>query len=332
MEFYGLKSKKEEAQIKSYVERLDKFHLPIIVDKKHFSKLLNIREMELGYILKQLEHKYYHTFKIKKKSGGERIINAPSKKLYTIQKWVLNNILDNITFSEYAMGFVKKKSIVDNAKVHLNKNCVLNVDIKNFFTSIKRNKVFGLFYYYGYTNYVSYILSRLCTYNDYLPQGAPTSPIISNIICFKLDKRLSGLARKFNASYTRYADDITFSSNYSIFGMLKMINKILGEEGFRINESKTRILYKHQRQEVTGLVVNKKVHVNKKYINSLKQEIYYCKKYGVHSHRERVKDESSFYKEHIYGKVEFVKMVDKELGEKLFKELDSINWESEYGT
>lgn len=329
MEIYGLKSKEEKKQVKSYIERLNHFCLPIIFDKKHLSQILNIGEMELGCILKQLEHKHYHLFKIKKKSGGERIINAPSKKLYTIQKWILNNILNNITFSEYAMGFCKNKSIVDNAKVHLNKSCVLNVDIENFFTSIKRKSVFGLFYYHGYTNYVSYILSRLCTYNDYLPQGAPTSPIISNIICFKLDKRLSGLAKKFNANYTRYADDITFSSNVSILKMLPIVKMILNEEGFEINEKKTRMLYKHQRQEVTGLIVNEKeVHINHKYIDTLKQELYYCNKYGVNSHRQRINDNRSFYKEHMYGKVEFLRMVNKELGDKFFEKLNLINWES----
>ena len=323
------KNKDELLLAISYAERLARYNLPIIFDKRHLSKILNIDEFQLNYILKELENKYYHSFKIIKKYGGERIINAPSNKLLIIQKWILNNILNNITISEYAMGFCKKKSILDNAKVHLNKQCILNIDIKDFFTNISRKRIFGIFYYYGYSNYVSYILSRLCTYCDYLPQGAATSPILSNIVCYKLDKRLNGLAKKFDANYTRYADDITFSANYNIFEMLPLIREILIDEGFLINERKTRLLYKHQRQEVTGLVVNgKSVRVNRKYIKDFKKELYYCKKYGVSSHREHISDDKSFYKEHMYGKAEFVRMIDKELGEKLFLELGTINWES----
>lgn len=313
-----------------YVKRLQGFNLPVIFDKKHLLQELciTISEREFGYMLKELESKQYHTFKIKKKNGSDRSINAPSKKLYSIQKWILDNILNNISVSEYAMGFCKNKSIVDNAKKHLNKSCIINLDIEDFFTSIKRKRVFGIFYYCGYTKYVSYILSRLCTYFDYLPQGAPTSPIISNIVCYKLDKRLAGLAKKFNASYTRYADDITFSSNDDIVRIIPIIKEILIEEGFVINERKTRILYKHNRQEVTGLVVNgKSPNVNKKFINSVKTEIYFCNKYGVYNHRMKIKNDKSFYKEHMYGKVEFIKMVNENIGKKLFLELERINWE-----
>lgn len=143
----------------------------------------------------------------------------------------------------------------------------------------------------------------------------------------KLDKRLSKLAESFNAKYTRYADDITISGKYNIHNILEIVYKIIDEENFSINIEKTRIRYYYQRQEVTGLIVNSnKVNVSKKYIKKVKQEIYYCLKFGVSDHLMHNNINKRFYKDHLYGKVYYIYMVNHTLGSQLLKELERINW------
>ena len=151
--------------------------------------------------------------------------------------------------------------------------------------------------------------------------------MISNIVAKHLDIRLNELAKCYNAVYSRYADDITFSGAYNIRNMISVVTKIIEEENFQVNVKKTRYAYYYQRQEVTGLIVNKKVSVPKKYLREIYKEIYYCQKYGVSSHLVKTDNHKSFYKEYMYGKAYFVNMVDKEKGQKILSDLDSIMWE-----
>ena len=211
--------------------------------------------------------------------------------------------------------------------MHVGKDCVVNMDIKDFFPTIMQERIFRVFYYYGYTKEVSNMLSRLCTVYGVLPQGAPTSPYLANIVCRRLDKRLSSLAEKYEATYTRYADDITFSGKYGVQEIINPAIEIISDEGFSINEKKTRTAFKYQRQEVTGLNVSGgKVSVDRAYRKALLQEIYYCKKYGPTDHLSHINCDKRFYQEHLYGKAYFIHMVDRDLGEKILKLLDEINW------
>lgn len=317
-----------EAAIK-YATNLLNLNLPVIFDKQHFSFLVGRELSEITKMMALIESNYYHEVQIPKKSGGVRLLNIPAVGLRLIQRWILDNILYRIQVSSYCNGFCKKKSICTNAQGHLHQECVVNIDLKDFFPSITQKQIFRIFYYYGYTVELSYMLSRLCTYDGYLPQGAPTSPCLSNIVCLKLDKRLAGLAKKYEAVYSRYADDITFSGRYRVEKIISVAKRIICEEGFSLNEDKTRIAYNYQRQEVTGICVNnKEMHVNKKYIKKFRMQIYYCKKYGVQSHLEHIKCNKHFYKEHMYGKAYYINMVDKKLGRQLLEQLDCINWES----
>ena len=241
-----------------------------------------------------------------------------------------SNITDlyNIRVSDYAMGFRKKYSIATNAKIHTGKKCVVNMDLKDFFPSITQKQVFQIFYYYGYTIDVSYLLSRLCTHEGRVPQGAPTSPYLSNIICLKLDKRLSKLAEKCEADYTRYADDITFSGGAGLKSIILRVKEIIEDEGFVVNEKKTRIQFDYQGQEVTGINVSgEKITVNKRYKKKIFQEIYYCKKYGPSNHLKHVGCDKRFYKEHMYGKAYFVHMIEPDIGKEILRQLDEIRWE-----
>ncbi len=311
----------------SYAERLIENNMPVIFDLKHFSLVSGV---PLEHITKMLfaDTNFYSSASIPKKSGGVRTLNIPAVELKFLQRWILDNILARISISSHATGFCNNKSIVNNAKIHLGSECVLNMDIKEFFPSITFKMVFRIFIYYGYTKELSFMFAKLCTYENSLPQGSPASPYISNIVSLRLDKRLSLLAKKFEANYSRYADDITFSGSLGIENLVEITSKILEEEGFEVNRKKTRMQYSHQRQEVTGLIINDgNVRVNKKYKKDLYQTLYYCKKFGVTSHLQKINCHKSFYKEHLYGKAYFVNMVEPEEGEKLFKALDEIQWD-----
>ncbi len=312
----------------NYATRLINCNLPVIFDLRHLALLIGIEPSDLGKILYLSDIYLYRKTTIPKKSGGERNLLIPSISLKYIQSWILNNILYNIPISQEANGFCKGKSIVSNAEKHLGKECLVNIDIKDFFPTISIKQVFRIFIYYGYTKELSYILAKLCTFEGRLPQGSPASPYISNIVSLKLDKRLSKLSVKYNADYSRYADDITFSGPKNLKNILPIAEKIINEEGFIINESKTRISYRHQRQSVTGLIVNgQEVKISKYFKRQLQSEIYFCKKFGVSEHQKRCNDNHNFYKEHIYGKAYFVNMVEPELAKRLLAQLDEIDWD-----
>lgn len=311
----------------SYATRLLDNHLPVIFDIKHLSQLIGIPVQNLLNMVFANEL-FYSTAHIPKKAGGVRELNIPSVDLKYIQKWILTNVLSYMPISRSAYAFQSHLSIVDNAKVHLHRYCVLNTDIKDFFPSITFERVFRLFAYYGYTKELSFVLAKLCTYNSILPQGSPASPRISNICCLKLDARLSALATKYEAQYTRYADDITFSGLHDLSSILKPLSAILQSEGFIINKKKTRITFPHQRQEVTGLIVNNSsVAIPGSYKRSLSQELYYCQKYGVADHLRKIGCNKAFYKEHIYGKIYFINMVEPNTAKKFFELANQIEWD-----
>ncbi len=193
-----------------YAERLIENNLPVIFDREHIALLLGINYDYVNKIM-LFTDKFYKVYKMKKKNGDYREISIPNVRLRYIQRWLLDNILYKISVSEHVTGFVPKKSIVDNAIKHVNKELVLAMDIKEFFPSVKFEKIFNIFYYYGYTKEVSYCLARICTLDGSLPQGAPTSPYLANIVCKRMDMRIESLCGKINAIFTRYADDITIS-------------------------------------------------------------------------------------------------------------------------
>jgi len=250
----------------------------------------------------------YLQFEINKKSGGKRIINAPVKRLKVIQK-CLNIIFQSVNqIHPSAFGFVENKSIYDNAKIHIGQNYVFNLDLNDFFTSIDQARIwsrlqqppFLLNENFGRLELANIISALLCAkievnrknnenewtkvYKNVLPQGAPTSPVISNIICKQLDFYLFAVSKKFNLNYSRYADDITFSSMHNVYqkngDFITEVHRIIATQNFSINENKTRLQKIGFRQEVTGLVVNEKVNVQKQYIKELRMWLYYWESYG----------------------------------------------------
>lgn len=232
----------------------------------------------------------YRQFHIPKKSGGVRTITAPDGELKNIM-YTLAFILSELYIpTPEAIAFVPKRSIVDNAQVHMGKNYVLNIDLSDFFTSITSHMVERGLYKLGFSPTVAQCLSTICTYPvvvdkkvlNVVPQGAPTSPLISNICAMTLDRRLSGLAKRFHLSYTRYADDITFSSNHNVYHkdgeFMQELYRIISDCHFTVNEKKTRLQKRGGRQEVTGLTVSVKPNVCRKYIKNLRALIHHISK------------------------------------------------------
>jgi hypothetical protein len=228
----------------------------------------------------------YTRFTIPKRRGGERTIEAPSDKLKSLQRRILHRLLNPLPVHAAATGFVRGRSIVDNAKPHVASGVVINLDLADFFPTITVERVTALFRALGWDADSSTILSRICTNEGHVPLGAPTSPAISNLICRRMDARLTGLVEHYDGSYTRYADDMTISlpglgrnkrlrarkpdkparserpDRFPSRKLLTLIRQIIEEEGFRIQmKKKVRIQRPHQRQTATGLVVNQDVNL-----------------------------------------------------------------------
>lgn len=233
-----------------------------------FQELLGEELWEWAYTERDRLHKHYKEIKIPKKFGGVRKISAPDDKLKEIQRIIYDKILSGVTPHPCCHGFTKNRSTVTNARFHTGKRMVVNIDLKDFFPSISSERVLDTLRSIGTSTKPDHIelefLTRLTTYRGCLPQGASTSPALANLACHCLDKRLAGMAKKLEAFYTRYADDMTFSGNKNIIGAIPVIRGIIRDEKFEIAEKKVRILRRGNRQEVTGLAVNEKVAVPRK--------------------------------------------------------------------
>lgn len=199
---------------------------------------------------------FYRTYRIPKKRGGWRSIHSPSKELKAVQAWILRNILNKLSTSSYATAYVNGRRLLDNVSPHVSNRYFLSVDVRDFFPSVRSFRVRQLFETIGYSRSATNILGRLCSYFSGLPQGAVTSPSLSNLVCLRLDRRLAGLASRKNVVFTRYADDITFSTNNRnvLPRLLPSVYRILRDEGFEPHEDKTRILGPRTRCLITGLV------------------------------------------------------------------------------
>lgn len=283
--------------------------------KEDLLKLLNsIKKMELEdcglakafhpITMKQLnyycnpKHTFhrYKQFVIPKKSGGKRTITAPQRGCFRLMLSALNELFKALyTPSVYAMGFTEGRSIVTNADVHKNQNYVFNIDLKDFFPSIRQPRVWKRLQLppFNFPRAVANIIAGLCamqvkkedgTFDYVLPQGAPTSPIITNMVCDKLDRRLAGLAKRFGLRYTRYADDITFSSPHYVYipegEFRKELKRIITDQGFTINDKKTRLQKRTMRQEVTGIIVSSKLNVSQAYVREIRDLLYIWQRYG----------------------------------------------------
>lgn len=323
-----------------------------LTSREDIARLLEVDESRLIYHLYIVPlSSRYSTFTIIKRNGKPRAITAPATALKILQQ-KLNQVLQVVYESKKpAHGFLRERSILTNAQPHIRKRNILNIDLEDFFPSINFGRVRGMFMAspYRLNAEVATLLAQICCYNNQLPQGAPTSPIVSNMICAKLDSELQYLAKKYGCLYTRYADDITFSTYIRHFpptlasisnstGRTEIggeLLQVVNNNGFKINTEKSRLQAKNRRQEVTGITVNEKPNVTRRYVRQIRAMLHAWATYGYEKaekeylekynkkHRHSSKQQPSF-KHVVKGKIEFLGMVKGEYDSVYLKLLSKL--------
>ncbi len=325
-------------------ERLEKHHLPYFAGVEALAQAMNVSVGELRFLSfqrKVSKISHYKRFYMLKKLGGMRLISAPMPRLKNAQRWLLDNILQQVPLHPAVHGFRQEHSIVSNAEPHLGQDIVINMDLKDFFPSVNYRRVKGVFRSLGYSEQLATIFALLCTEPEvdevvldgetyyvakserHLPQGAPTSPAMTNIICRRLDCRLQGMADTLNFTYSRYADDLTFSaSDNAARNMTKLLwqtKKIVADEGFILHPEKLRIMRKGSRKEVTGIVVNEKLNINRKALHNFRALLFQIEKDGIEGKYWKGSDA---FLSSIKGYANYVAMVNPEKGQPL---VDRVN-------
>lgn len=256
---------------------------------------------------------YYRDYKIKKRSGGLRAICMPKEPLAQLQQFILETILREIPVDAHAFAYRPGVGIRDCAVPHLWQNVLIHADIKDFFHSVREDMVFkALLRETGYSNSLVRFLSRVCCYRDYLPQGACTSPALSNIVFKPCDEALAAMARRLGLEYTRYSDDLYFSGGRGVDAeaAVKELRQILADHGFCLNTGKTKVSGRQQRQCVVGVVVNRKLQVTRQYRRDLLQELYYVEKFGADAEGAKQLGDYRRYLQILQGKVAHVLHID----------------------
>jgi retron-type reverse transcriptase len=330
------------AQTGSDAEKLSSLGLPVLHHAGELAERLGLSISQLRFLTYHRRGAtlvHYHRFGIPKKTGGIRAISAPKPALARAHRWVLAQVLDKLEVRAPAHGFVRHRSIVTNAAPHVGRRVVLNLDLESFFPTVGFRRVKGLFRKLGYAEQVATLLALLCTEpprvearldgkrlwialgQRVLPQGACTSPAITNAICRRLDARLSGLAKHFGFTYTRYADDLTFSGDdrSRVGRLLGCVRKVVTSEGFREHGDKTHVMGSGRRQEVTGVVVNQKLSTARDERRALRAMLHNVARRGLAAeNREGHADFASY----LQGRVAFACMVDPSLEPVLRPALD----------
>ena len=306
-------------------------------NRDDIAKMLGITTKQLNFHLYVLPStKRYKVFIVPKKSEEPRQISAPASPIKIIQRKLVQ-VLEAVYQPKLATyGFVKGRDIIKNARLHKKRRYVFNVDLENFFPTIHFGRVRGMFMKnpYNLSDEVSTILAQICCHNSILPQGAPTSPIISNMICARLDAKLKQLAKEHFCTYSRYADDITFSTSRSKFpsALARLsdirqvevggeLSSLIEENGFKVNSKKVRLQLEQQRQEVTGLIVNKYPNVPRRFLKQVRAILFAWDKYTVESTSQNYFENHAKHKyldpkvhrppfqKIVLGKIQFIGMV-----------------------
>ena len=335
--------------------RLQRFGLPEFQTPEQLSHWIGLPLNRVAWLVHRFsggrpemeELAHYHFRWIKKRLGGWRLIESPKTTLKLVQTKILRELLDKVPVHAASHGFVKGRSILTNARAHVGQSVVLKFDLTNFYTTVSFARVVAIFRSLGYSREVAIWLGLLTTsavpgnlrFQDqgpyalvpylrrHLPQGAPTSPALANLSAFGLDLRLTGLARSFGAHYTRYADDLTLSGpeelGKALRTLIPLTQQIIRQERFVLNPEKRRVLRAHQRQTVTGVVVNQKPNVSRGDFDRLKAILTNCVKQGPSTqNQKRVED---FY-HHLQGRIAHVSMLNPLRGQKLTLLFQSIDW------
>ncbi len=326
--------------------KLKALGLPVLATPAELAAALGLSIAHLRWLAFHTEvasRVHYISFTVPKRSGGTRTLSAPHRKLATAQQWILRNILDRLPVEPPAQGFIAGRSILTNARQHVGRAVVLNMDLEAFFPSIGFPRVRCVFARLGYSPAVATILGLLTTecprrqvqYDGKtyhvatgprgLPQGACTSPALSNQVARRLDKRLGGLAHKLGLAYTRYADDLTFSGDAALVErvgyLMARVRHIAEAERFAVNRKKTRVLRRNAAQSVTGLIVNDRPAVPRVEVRRVRAILHRARTEGIDAqNREGLPRFHAW----LRGKIAYIQMVRPEVGARLKSELDAV--------
>jgi RNA-directed DNA polymerase len=337
-------------------DRLTANGLPPLVTPTDLAAWLGLAPARLAWLIHRFsdlqvpavhQAAHYHYRWIAKRSGGERLIEAPKPLLKAVQEKILREILDKVPPHTAAHGFRAGRSIVTNAHPHVGQRVLVKVDLQNFYPSVSYSRVVAIFRSLGYSREVSTWLARLTTtklpldfvrqsrkqkkwspyLSRHLPQGAPTSPALANLSAFALDLRLAGLARTFAARYTRYADDLSFSGDGSLVRGLRvflpLVHRIIRNCRFVPHPDKGKILRSQMRQTVTGVVVNARTNIRRADFDRLKALLHNCVRLGPASQNRAAHPHFAY---HLLGRIAHVRALNPARGEKLLALYRQINW------
>lgn len=336
--------------------------LPVVFSLAHLANLSRTLYADLHGFVSRAGIDYpdfpYKNFPIAKRTGGKRWISIPVPQLMAVQQWINQNILNKVAPHPAAFAYVPKRRLIDHAKLHCGADWILKIDIKDFFSNISEKQVFHIFVNLGYPSLLSFEMARICTrvtpmrkgrrwvnsfkehsISNYdsefvgsLPQGAPTSPALSNLVCAEMDEDLASLASAHSVTYSRYADDLCFSfvdgSRDLVFKFQREAATILRKHGFSENGKKTKIIPPGGRKTVTGLNINsEKPTIPKEVRDVIKMHLHYAQKNGIHEHCKNRKFNSVIgFKNHLFGLISYVRSVDKKKGEKFREQFNLLPW------
>ncbi|QDU45427.1 Reverse transcriptase (RNA-dependent DNA polymerase) [Symmachiella dynata] len=339
-------------------ERLHQFGLPQLCTPSDIANWLEMPCGRLAWLIHRFDdggraahvpQAHYHYSWLKKRGGGYRLVEAPKPILKAIQRKILREILDRIPLHNAAHGFVAGRSICTNAQPHVGQRVVLKFDLENFYANVSFSRVVAIFRSIGFSREAAIWLGRLTTalpperlpapggdrsvvrpyLSRHLPQGAPTSPALANLSCYALDLRLAGMARAFGATYTRYADDLTFSGDQHLIDSLNvfipLVTKIVRSERFTVHAGKRKVVRNNQQQRVTGVVVNERLNVSRKDYDRLKAILTNCVRHGAATQN---REQRADFAAHLRGRIGHVQSIHPDRGRKLQAIFDRIDWRS----
>jgi len=312
--------------------------LPHLETASDIARAIGITEQELAFLTyhrgaSSVDH--YARFTIPKKRGGVRVLSSPKPRLRVAQSWLLQS-LEHLPIHNAAMAFRPARSVLDNAQAHTGRAVVVRVDLKDFFPSIGLGRVKALFQSFGYNGGVATVLALLATESPrapvtladgkkrfvalggrVLPQGACTSPLLTNLLCRRMDARLHGAASALRFTYTRYADDLVFShrdGDAPVAVLLALVQRIVAESGFTINDEKTAVMRPQHRQVVTGVVVNETPHISRHNLRKFRAFLHQCETKGVDEMGKQIGKDALAY---ARGYLSFIHMVNPEQAQKI---------------
>ncbi len=324
--------------------------------------LADVRGLERTVADERLRNYRYRS--VPRAAGAPRVIEAPKARLKEIQRWVLREILDHIPVHRDAHGFTRGRSVISHARAHAGRPVLLVLDLRDFFASVSAGRVFGTFRTIGYKRAIAHVLTGLCTNvvpltvwevvarttgsdarwdgsrfrlgrrlaTPHLPQGAPTSPALANLAAFGLDRRLAGLAGSLDLSYSRYADDLTFSGSGRLRRRRRaveaLVTRVAREEGFVLNADKTALRTRGSRQTVCGIVVNEHPNVPRIEYDRLRALLHNAARDGAAAHNRAAQPD---FEAHVRGRIGWVSALNPAHGEKLQRMFERVEWRADDG-